>query len=183
MTIDAFIMEVLKRIAEMAEARGLSFIVVGGHALNAWGVSRQTCDLDLMVPENDFKKWKEMLRELDYLSPHEHEGFVQYGPPAQGAWPLDLLVVNPSTFGKLRQASASTSLDGVSCRIPSVDHLLAMKFHALKFVNGVTALKYLQDVHALLARTARAVTDEDVRDLCLRHGNQDVYERLVTTSA
>jgi hypothetical protein len=176
-------MEVLKRIAETAEERGLSFLVVVGHALNAWGVSRQTCDLDLMVPENELEKWKEMLGELGYLSPCEHEGFLQYGPPARGAWPLDLLVVNLSTFAKLRQASASTTLKGVSCRVPSVDHLLAMKFHALKFVHGVTALKYLQDVHSLLARTSRAVTDDDVRELCLGHGNQEVYERLVSTSA
>ena len=77
----------------------------------------------------------------------------------------------------------STTLGGVSCKIPSVDHLLAMKFHALKYVHGVTALKYLQDVHGLLARTSRAVTDDDVRELCLRHGNQEVYERLVSTSA
>jgi hypothetical protein len=46
----------------------------------------------------------------------------------------------------------------------------------------VTTLKYLHDVHALLARTSWAVTDEDVRKLCLEHGNQEVYERLVSTS-
>jgi hypothetical protein len=73
-------------------------------------------------------------------------------------------------------------LAGVSCKIPSVNHLLAMKFHALKHIRGVTALKYFQDVHALLARTSRAVTDEDVHRLCLEHGNQEVYERLVATS-
>jgi hypothetical protein len=62
------------------------------------------------------------------------------------------------------------------------EHLLAVKFHALKYVHGVTTLKYLQDVNGLLALTSRAVTDDDVRKLCLQHGNQEVYERLVSTS-
>jgi hypothetical protein len=175
-------MEILKRVATTARERRLCFIVVGGHALNAWGVARQTCDIDLLVPENKRDRWKELLGELGYHSPHEHDAFIQYGPPALGGWPLDLLVVSPSTFMKIHQASVSIKLDGVSCKIPSVDHLLAMKFHALKFVRGVTALKYLQDVHALLTRTSRAVTDADVRDLCLRHGNQEVYERIVSTA-
>jgi hypothetical protein len=147
-------MEVLKRIAESAEDLGLTF-VVGGHALNVWGVSRQTCDLDLMVPGTDLEKWKKLLGELGYRFSREHGAFLQYGPPAQGGWPLDLLVVTLSTFAKLQRESIPTTLDGVFCRIPSVDHLLAMKFHALKFVHGVTALKYLQDIHALLARSSR----------------------------
>jgi hypothetical protein len=69
--------EVLKRITVTAMERGLSFLVVGGHALNAWGVSRQTCDLDLMVPGNERKRRKVLLGELDYLSPQELEAFVQ----------------------------------------------------------------------------------------------------------
>jgi hypothetical protein len=175
-------MEVLKRIAKSAGEQGLSFVVVGGHALNAWGLSRQTCDLDLMVPENEREAWKDMLCELGYHSPLEQEAFIQFGPPAVGAWPIDLLVVTLSTFAKVVQAAVSTTLSGVSCKIPTVDHLIAMKFHALKYVHGVTTLKYLQDVHGLLALTSRAVTDDDVRKLCLQHGNQEVYERLVSTS-
>jgi hypothetical protein len=82
--INAF-MEVLKRIAKTAGERGLSFVVVGGHALNAWGLSRQTCDLDLMVPENEREAWKDMLRELGYPTPLQQEAFIQFGPPALGA--------------------------------------------------------------------------------------------------
>jgi Nucleotidyl transferase of unknown function (DUF2204) len=93
-------MEVLKRIAKTAGERGLSFVVVGGHALNAWGLSRQTCDLDLMVPENEREAWKDMLRELGYPTPLEQEAFIQFGPPALGAWPIDLLVQLPLGFAR-----------------------------------------------------------------------------------
>src|SRR4030081_830786 len=107
-------MEVLKRIDKMADERGLSFIVVGGAALIAWGISRQTCDLDLLVQEDERQQWKGMLQELGYHARHEQKTFVQYGPPTGGGWPLDLLVVALPTFSKIKQACVFATLGGVS---------------------------------------------------------------------
>lgn len=174
-------MEILERITEESSRRRLGFVVIGGHALMAWGVSRQTADLDLLVPEPWRPRWKELLADLGYGSPHEHTSFVQYAAPAHGAWPVDLLVVGHDTFERVLAESAPARFGRAECQVASPDHLLAMKFHALRYVTDAVGLKYLADIHALVRRTGRKVSDDSVRDLCLRYGSTDVYERLVGT--
>jgi hypothetical protein len=56
-----------------------------------------------------------------------------------------------------------------------------MNFHALRYVEEGAALKYLADVHALVRRTGRELTDLSIRELCLKYGSQAIYERLVGT--
>lgn len=174
-------MEILERLTEEGARRRLSFVLVGGHALIAWGVSRQTGDLDLLIPERWRLRWKEVLADLGYGTPYEHTSFVQYAAPSHGAWPVDLLVVGDDTFDRVAAESVGAQFGRVECRVACPDHLLAMKFHALRYVTEAVGLKYLADVHALLRRTGRKVADDAVRDLCLKYGSAEVYERLVGT--
>lgn len=53
-------------------------MIVGGYALIAWGVPRQTADIDLLIPEDERSAWKDLLADLGYGIPQEQGGFVQY---------------------------------------------------------------------------------------------------------
>jgi hypothetical protein len=175
-------MVILERLAEEARRRQLAFVIVGGHALNAWGVSRQTGDLDLLIPERWRALWKGVLGDLGYPSPRERASFVQYAAPTFGAWPVDLLIVEDDTYDRIHVAATPKKFGEAECLVASPDHLLAMKFHALRYVDGAVALKYLADIHALVRRTGREPTDPSVRELCLRYGSEAIYARLVETN-
>jgi hypothetical protein len=45
----------------------MSFLVIGGHAVNAHGASRMTFDLDLLVRRSDLEKWRELMERLGFV--------------------------------------------------------------------------------------------------------------------
>lgn len=59
-------MEILRTIKAYSESLNLPFVIIGGHAMSAHGVSRQTGDIDLLVPSKDHQKWIELLSKLRY---------------------------------------------------------------------------------------------------------------------
>ena len=56
--------EILRPISLYCEAKGLQFLVAGGHALNTYGISRQTGDSDLIVPREKKPAWFELPAKL-----------------------------------------------------------------------------------------------------------------------
>jgi hypothetical protein len=68
---------------------------------------------------------------------------VQYAAPTYGAWPVDLMVVEDDTFDRIHEAATPKKFGGGECLVASPDHLLAMKFHALRYVDDATALNPL----------------------------------------
>jgi len=63
----------------------------------------------------------------------------------QGFWPLDLMFVSYSTFTKMWAAAVPIKLVGAPVKIPSLDHLLALKLHALRNSNQRRELKDMVD--------------------------------------
>ncbi len=55
---------------------------------------------------------------------------------------------------------------------------MAMKLHALKFVDAVRALKYQSDLFELLELSGITVQSETFRQMCERYGTIEMYERL-----
>jgi hypothetical protein len=88
---------------------------------------------------------------------------MQYPPPASGAWPVDLMIVDDQTFDRIHRDASLRKVGETECPVASPDHLLAMKFHALRYVDETVALKYLADVHALVRRTGREPSDPSIR--------------------
>jgi hypothetical protein len=116
---------------------------------------------------------------LDCPAHREQASFVQFPAPASGAWPVDLLIVDDQTFDRIYRDASPRKFGETECPVASPDHLLAMKFHALRHVNETVALKHLADVHALVRRTGRDVNNPSIRELCLKYGSEEIYSRLV----
>ena len=45
-----------------AEQLGLKYLVIGGHAVNAYATVRATVDVDLLVCRDDVEKWTELVK-------------------------------------------------------------------------------------------------------------------------
>jgi hypothetical protein len=171
-------MEILQTISDAAKQGGRRFLLIGGHALNVHGVSRSTGDLDLMVEAADAAFWKGALERLGYDIFHESSGFMQSKPPSITAWPVDLMLVNAETMTKALADSINTTVLGPSVQVASLGSLIAMKLHALKFVDEVRALKDQSDLLALLEISKIAPDSEAFRQLCIRYGTLEWYERI-----
>ena len=172
-------MEILKAIHSAAAQANKRFVLIGGHALNVHGVSRSTADIDLMVERDDAPFWRDLLGRLNYDVFHETSSFMKSKPNALTAWPIDLMLVSAETMSKALTATSSTDIFGPTIPVASVGSLIAMKLHALKYVDAVRALKDQSDLLSLLQQAGIPTHTEAFRQLCARYGTIEIYDRLI----
>ncbi len=158
--------------------RGLGFLIIGAHAINQYGYSRDTSDLDLMIRRTDRESWIALFSSLNYRLFSEKPGFLQLEAPKEFVWPVDLMFVNDTTWEKMSAASVSVEIGNATCRVPKLLHLIALKVHALK--NGHTArfLKDLQDVEGLILVNKLEVASSEVKEIFQRYGTEDLYQKI-----
>lgn len=172
-------MGLFEQIDAEARSRDLRFLVIGGLAVNFYGYSRDTADLDLLIQRDQQAAWRELFSRLGYTLDHDAETFVQLAPPRSGEWPVDLMLVREPTFSPMLADSRQVEMYGTPVRIPSLPHLLALKLHALKHTRPHRFLKDFQDVEGLVRINQLDLKSEKVRELFLKYGNLDLYEKVL----
>jgi hypothetical protein len=166
-----------------AGRRNLRFLVIGGLAINHYGYSRETGDLDLLIQEPDRILWMEMLRAFDYAELIDRGPFIQYPAPKSSPWPLDLMIVKEATFKAMFNESQSADLYNVPSRVPSLKHLIALKLHALKNTRMQRFLKDYLDVEYLIRINGLDIGSEEMKELFVKYGTQELYEKISRTLA
>ncbi|MBX7144378.1 MAG: nucleotidyltransferase [Oligoflexia bacterium] len=175
-------MEILRTISSEAAANGVSFIVIGGHAVNAHGISRTTGDIDLMVKITDKEFWLGLLKKLNYSIRQETAAFVIANPPTIAAWPIDFMLVSDETFDIARADAVMFDHAGAKCQTASIQHLIAMKLHALRSAQPHRESKDFGDVLALVKVGAVDTNSSDFRQFCTKYGSIELYERILEAS-
>ena len=165
-------------IHEEAARRKLRFLVIGGLAVNHYGYSRDTSDLDFFISQADRSEWMRLLADFGYASHNDGGNFIQYHPPAQNAWPVDLMLVQEKTFAPILAASRAADFFGVKSRVPSLEHLIALKLHALKNTRMSRFLKDFLDVEYLIRLNRLDLQSENIRELFDKYGTPDLYDKV-----
>lgn len=168
----------LADIHKMAAALAIDIIVIGGLAVWEHGYARDTEDLDVLACSDDRARWEESLRNAGYTLFSSKPTFSQWEPkPESIAKRLDIMYVNASTFRKMWSGSVERQFMGARARIPCLDHLLALKLHAVRYAEW-RKLKDMTDVVYLIDANRIDVKSEKFRILCLKFGTQEIYEQL-----
>ena len=71
------------------------------------------------------------------------------------------------------------SIGGARCKVPKLQHLIALKVHALKHSHIGRFLKDFQDVVGLIQVNRLDVASAEVKEIFERYGNTDLYEKVV----
>lgn len=129
----------------------LRSLVGGGYAVAAHGHTRPTFDVDLMIRRQDAPEWHRRARAAGLSTVGESKAFIQYSQP-QGGDGLDLMLVSDETFEQMWSASEEKELGYGRARVPCLDHLLALKLHALKQGLSHRTSKDAEDVEILVRR-------------------------------
>ena len=130
------------------EAPALRFLVIGGYAVNAHGYSRTTIDIDFLVRREDRALWMARLCQRGCAILREADVFMQFTQERGTA--IDLMLVRDETFEQFWTASEERTAMGVLVRVPSLDHLIALKLHALKQQLAQRTFKDADDVESLV---------------------------------
>ncbi len=176
-------MEILRTISLYTEDKKMPFLIIGGHAINSYGISRQTGDLDLLVPLSAKSRWVELMCKLKYEKGQDDDRFARFRPDSLGAWPIDLMFVNDSTFEKLFSDSVLANFGIAQVRVVSARHLATLKIHALKHLQAHRYARDYSDLVSLLRSGQTTLTEVELRELCQRYANLELFNKLKEDSA
>lgn len=107
-------------------------IVIGGSAVQTYGMDRMTFDSDCAILESDEPRLRAALARVGYLAEDPRPTFSRYHHLARLRPVVDAMRTDAGTFAKLRVESRLVTVMGWVVRVPAPLHLVAMKLHALK---------------------------------------------------
>ena len=170
-------MEFARVLQEIARAlKGYRFGLAGAMALYAYGISRATADLDLVVEDAARGPLLALLDSLGYERLYVSEGFSNHlhREPAFGR--VDFIYVDAHTADLLFSRAKPVRIFGdVEVLLPRPEHLAAMKAQAIRNDPSRT-LQDLADVQKLLALPG--VDREEVRGYFAKQGLEKKFDEI-----
>lgn len=172
--------DVLVALDTMAKAEGLSYLLVGGNAVNAHHYLRTTYDVDLAIRETDKAQWDRQMRNLGYEVFFGTPAFSRYRQKAdKQSVPVDLMILDESTYTKLKTKSQERVLAGRDYPVPDVLHVIAMKLHALRQPHREANTNDLNDVISLIKKLKIDVQSEDFITIFERYGTPEIQAKIL----
>ncbi len=169
-------------IAHVAQETGARLILIGGFAINAYGVARNTLDVDFLISEADYKKLKDPLFAQGYEETVRTEVFVKHEHKDRGAMPIDLLFVDPNTFEMIWRGGGEVTISGHRFKTPSLLHLIALKLHAIKKGSKDRVWKDLPDIINLVIANGMDVSSSDFVEICHKFGPDGIHQKIQEAS-
>lgn len=164
-------------IIASAMREGLSVLVIGGQALPAFGVVRQTLDLDCLIAADDLGRLDGLLRAAGYDETDRTPIFARYQHPDRTVEDVDLLLVDRGTLTEMFSRGRVSNVGGEELRIPRFDDLVALKLHAMRN-NPKRFLRDTADIADLLRANPGVLPREELRRLCETYGPEGVTDAL-----
>ena len=168
--------DVLRTFARFFEREHVRYAVIGGLALQAWGYSRFTRDVDMVVERAARDRVVSFVESLGYETLHLSEGYSNHLHPDASYGRVDFMYVDADTAAKLFPEATSRAIVGdFAAPVPKPEHLLAMKAIAMKN-SPQRVLIDSPDVQFLLGLPG--VDRAAVRDYFARHGLLELFDAI-----
>jgi predicted nucleotidyltransferase len=123
---------VLETVRGFLDRDGIPFAVVGALALHAYGFSRSTNDVDLLVGSAAQDTLVGFLEKNGFETLHRSSGFSNHLHPDRSIGRLDVIYVDDKTQQMILAGARKSTIAGVTVAVPKPEHLVAMKVHAMK---------------------------------------------------
>lgn len=90
---------------------------------------------------------------------------------------VDVLLVDSSTFEKLDKDSRKYSDDLPGLRVPLLQHLIALKLHAIRN-SPSRGMRDLSDIKELLRINPKVISGKELESICRQFGPAGIIEKL-----
>ncbi len=148
-------------------------LLIGGLAVNEYGYSRLTLDVDFMVCADQLDVVRRVMVEAGLINVSVQDNVVFFSS-SESEPRIDFLKVNAQTMQQLLANAVEVTVLGDVLRIPALKDLVAMKIFALAQNTEQRMGKDLPDV-AYLTVLNDLNLEHDIRPLCERFGTTEVY--------
>ncbi|MBI3397861.1 MAG: nucleotidyl transferase AbiEii/AbiGii toxin family protein [Deltaproteobacteria bacterium] len=153
---------ILKKLDE----KSIRYIVVGGIAVNLYGIPRMTYDIDLLLDLDDknLKKFLNLLKNwgfkpkvpvdiMDFAKKDKREDWIKNKNmkafnlvnPAWAISEIDIVIDSPVDYDKAYKSINKVKLHGVTIPVVSIDDLIKMK-EKTKRKQDMADIRYLKEV-------------------------------------
>jgi hypothetical protein len=155
---------------------GVEFLMIGGHAVNYYGYSRATIDVDFMIEACDAVTVRSVMKTAGFINISESENVVFFNHP-EIPYRVDFLQVDGDTMQTLIEGAEKIEYAGQSLNVPSLGNLISMKLFALKQGSVKREGKDYPDIANLVVEHQLDL-EEDLRPLCDKFADEQIFDRL-----
>ena len=152
-------------------------IVIGGQAMQSYGMDRMTYDADCAILRSDEPQLRVALARFGYVAEEPRSAFFRYRHLARLRPVVDAMLTDASTFSKLLADSRLVTINDSIVRVPAPLHLVAMKLHALK-QQPDRAYKDWPDICHLLETQRAEWNSEELKALAMRYASEHFTAEL-----
>ena len=166
-------------ISDVCKKTDISCILVGGFAVNFYKCARQTTDVDFLVTKGDFEKIFDLIKGEDYKEYYTHEIFTRLKSSRKYLADLDFMFVDKKTVEEIIEDGKEINIVEKKFVIPSLSHLIALKFHSIKYGPKIRELKDLPDIVKLIKVNKVDFKSKSFQELCLKYGTEESYRKVL----
>jgi predicted nucleotidyltransferase len=92
---------------------------------------------------------------------------------------LDFMFVDKETLDKIIQEAKEINIAGQKLLVPSLQHLIALKLHAIKYNPKIREYKDLSDIVELIKVNKINARDAEFKSLCLKYGTEELCHKIL----
>ncbi len=147
--------------------------------MNRYHYSRFTHDIDFMIEPSAFPALEKEMNGIGYKEALRTNLFVRMKGISENDMMIDFLFADRKTMEKLKHASDRVTIDNRVFLVPSLFHLIAMKLHSIKNSGRHRFTTDMTDIVKLIQVNNINIEDESFKRMCLKFGNDDLYNQIV----
>ena len=166
-------------ISDLTKKEGVSCILIGGFAINYYRVTRQTADVDFLITKDDFDKIIPILEKAGYKRDLIQENFAQLKSTQLSLLDVDFMFVDQDTLTKFLNESQEIEIAKQKFLVPSLDHLIALKLHSIKYNQKLRLTRDLPDIINLIRINDVDFKSNNFKKLCLKFGTDEIYNKIL----
>jgi NACalpha-BTF3-like transcription factor len=168
--------EVLRTFAAFFERENIPYAVIGGLAMQAWGSSRFTKDVDFVVPRAHREHVVAFAESAGYETLHVSASHSNHLHAEKQFGRVDVMYVDDATAARIFAGAEPRAIVGtVELPVARPEHLAMMKGLAMKADQDRVRFE-AEDVRLLI--NLAGVDREAVREYFRRHGMLDLYNAI-----
>ena len=160
---------------QLSEA-GVDCILIGGFAVNYYGYTRNTLDIDFMIFTEQLAIVRDIMTQSGFTNITIEDTVAFFNNPDL-PMRIDFLRVDKDTIQKLSANAIKANIHGYEIKIPALKDLIAMKVFSLSQNTARRMAKDLPDIAYLCVLNSLDLKS-DILPLCNRFGTPEVYNLI-----
>lgn len=170
--------DVFHMVSDIFNKNGVTCVLIGGFAVNFHRASRNTGDVDFLTTRENYDRILDLLKKEGFKEEYIHQTFARLKPDKWQYMDIDFMFVEKDVLEKIIKDGRQVTIGDRKFMVPSLFHLIALKLHSIKD-NKKREYKDLMDIVDLIRNNKVDIKSEEFKELCLKYGNEPLYQRIV----